>query len=49
MLTYDITIPSSVNRENKALRPDIRMRYKKEKKALLIEVSVASNFGLNDA
>ena len=49
MLTYDITIPSSVNRENKALRPDIRMRYKKEKKALLIEVSVPSDFGVNNA
>ena len=32
-------IPSSVNIENKALQPDIVLRYKKEKQALLIEVS----------
>ena len=38
-LTYNLMIPSSVNIENKALRPDIIVRYKKrEKKALLIEV-----------
>ena len=41
-------IPSSVNIENKALRLDIVLRYKKEKKALLIEVSVPRDFGLNN-
>ena len=49
-LTYDQVIPSSVNIENKVLRPDIIHRYKKrEKKALLIEVLIAVIFGLNDA
>jgi len=38
----------SVNKENKALQPAIVHRYKKEKKALLIEVSVLSDFGLNN-
>ena len=45
---YDLMIPSSVNTENKAMRPDIRLGYKKEKKALLIEVSVTSDFTIND-
>ena len=41
-LTYDLMTPSSVNIENKALRPDIILRYKKrEKKALLSEVLIA--------
>ena len=44
MLLYDLIIPSSMNMENKALRPDIVLRYKKENKALLIEVSVPSDF-----
>ena len=36
---YDVMIPSSVNMENKALQPDIKLRYKKrEKKAMLREV-----------
>ena len=39
-LTYDLVIPSSVNIENKALRPDITLRYKKKEKALLIEVLI---------
>ena len=37
-------IPSSVN-----LRPDIVLRNKKEKTALLIEISVPSDFGSNNA
>ena len=42
-------IPSSVNLENKAVQPDIVIRNKKRKKlALLIEVLVPSDFGLND-
>ena len=40
MLTYDKMIPSSVDIANKALRPDIVLKHKKEKSALLIEVSV---------
>ena len=48
MLTYDLMIPSSINKYNKTLRPDIVLRYKKENKALLIEVSVCSDFGLNN-
>ena len=39
-LTYELMIPSSVNIENKVLRPDIILVYKKEKKALLIEVLI---------
>ena len=40
-LTYERMIPSSVSIENKALQPDIKLRYKKkEKKALLIEVLI---------
>ena len=42
-------IPSSVNIENKALHLDIVHRYKNEKKALFIEVSVSSDFGLKNA
>ena len=38
-----------MNIENGALRPDRVLRYKKEMKALLIEVSVPSDFGLNNA
>ena len=49
MHTYNLMIPSSVNIENSALRPDIALTYKKEKKALIIEVSVPSDFGLNNA
>ena len=48
MVTYDLMIPSSVNTVNKALRPDIVLRNKKEKTALLIEISVPSEFGLNN-
>ena len=48
VLTYDLMIPSNVNIENKALRLDIVLRNKKEKTALLIEISVPSNFGLNN-
>ena len=41
LLTYDLIIQSSRNIKNKALRPDIILRFKKEKKALLIEVLIA--------
>ena len=44
----DIIIPSSVNIENKALRPDIVLRYKKENMALFIKVSFPSDFGRNN-
>ena len=47
MLTYDEMIPSSVDIANKALRPDTVLKHKKEKSALLIEVSVPNDFGLN--
>ena len=47
-LTYDLMIPTSVNTENKALRLDIVLRYKMEKKALLIDISILSDFGLNN-
>ena len=47
MLTYNLMILSSVSIKKKALRPDIVLRYKKEKKALLNEVSIPSDFGLN--
>ena len=49
MLTYNLMIPLSVNIENKALRPDIVLRYKKENEALLIEVSIHSDLGLSNA
>ena len=51
MLTHDLMISSSVtmNIENKALWLDIILRNKKEKKALLIEVSVPSDFDRNNA
>ena len=45
MLTYDLMIPLSVKMENKARK----QRYKKEKAALLIEVLVPRDFGLNNA
>ena len=42
MLTYDLMIPSSVN---KALQPDMVLRYyRNEEKALLIEVTIPSDF-----
>ena len=44
MLTHD---PSSVDIANKALRLDIVLKHKKENSALLIEVSVSNDFGLN--
>ena len=47
MLMCDKMIPSSVNIANKALRPNIVLTHKKEKSALLIEVSVPNDFGLN--
>ena len=49
MLTYDLMIPLSMNIENKALRPDIVLRNKKERTALLIEISVPSDFCFNNA
>ena len=48
MLTHVKMIPSSVDIANKALCPDIVLKHKKEKLALLIEVSVPNDFGLND-
>jgi len=47
MLMHDKMIQSSVDTANKALRPDIVLKHKKEKSALLIEVSVSNDFGLN--
>ena len=47
MLTYDKMIQSSVDIANKTLHPDIVLQHKKEKTALLIEVSVPNDFGLN--
>ena len=47
MLTHDKMIPSSVGIAKKALCPDIVLKHKKEKSALLIEVSVPNDFGLN--
>ena len=46
---YDFMIPSSVNVENKALRPDMVLRNKKQNKSMLNEVSVPREFGLNNA
>ena len=46
---YDLMTSSSVNMENKALQPDIVPESKKGKTALLIEMSVSSDFGLNNA
>ena len=48
MLTHDKMIPSSLGIANKASCPDIVLKHKKEKLALLIEVSVPNDFGLND-
>ena len=45
-LTYNLMIPLSVNIENKALRPDIILRNKKEKKALLIEMLIPVIFNV---
>ena len=45
MLTYNLMIPSSMNIENKALQTAFILRNKKEKTALLIEISVPSDFG----
>ena len=39
-LTYVPMIPSSMDIKNKALRPNIILRYKKEKKALPNEVFI---------
>ena len=47
MLTYDKMIPLSVDIANKVLRLVIVLKHKKEKSALLIEVSVPNDFGLN--
>ena len=48
MLMCDKMIPSSVDIANNALRPDMVLKHKKEKKmALLIELSVPNDFGLN--
>ena len=45
----DLVIPSNVNIENKTLRPEFILRNKKEKTALLIEISLPCDFGLNNA
>jgi len=42
-------IPSSVDIANKASCPDMLLKHKKEKSALLIEVSVPNDFGLDAA
>ena len=47
MLTCDKMIPSSVDIANKALHPDMVLKHKNKKSALLIEVSVPNDFGLN--
>ena len=47
MLMHDKMIPSSVDIANKALRLDIVFKHKKEKSALMIQVSVPNDFGLN--
>ena len=47
ILTHDKMIPSSVDIANKALRPDMVLKHKTEKSALLIEVSVSNDFGSN--
>ena len=44
MLTYDLMIPSSVNIENKSIATGYSAE---EKKALLIEVAVPINCGVN--
>ena len=44
MLTHDKMIPSSVDIANKALRLVIVLKHKKEKSALLIEVSVPNDW-----
>ena len=49
MLTRDKMIRSSVDIANKALLLDIMLKHKKEKMALLIEVSFPNDFGRNDA
>ena len=49
MLAYNLMIPFSVNITNKALQPNKVVRYKKQKKALLIEVSVPSGFDPNNS
>ena len=48
LLMYDLMIPSSVNID-KALRPNMELMYENEKRAWLSEVSVPSDFGLNNA
>ena len=49
-LTYDLMIQSSVNIENKALRPDIILRYKKKREEGIAKWGVTtSDLGLNNA
>ena len=45
MPTRDKMIPSNVDTANKTSRPDIVLKHKKEKTALLIEVSVPIDYG----
>ena len=46
-LMYDLMIPSGVNIENKALRPDIIVGYKKKREEGFATCSVnAGDFGL---
>ena len=46
MLMYDNMIPSSVDIANKASRPNMVLKHKKEQSALVIEVSAPNNVGL---
>ena len=47
MLTCDKMVLSSVDIANKVLHLDMVLKHKKENPALLIEVSVPNDFGLN--
>jgi hypothetical protein len=49
VLTYDRIIPTSRHIENGAVKPDIVLIDKTQKKALIIDVSVPSDFGLGRA
>ena len=48
-LTYDLMIQSSINIENKALRSDIILRYKKREEGIADLGVNTSDFGLKDA
>ena len=46
-LTYNLMIPLGMNIENKALRPDMELRYKKENKGTYAAISVTEDTGQN--